>query len=76
MPEGPEIRRAADRVARAIGGRVADEVFFAFDELKSFENTLQGRLVQEVTSRGKAMLTRFEGELTVYTHNQSTAAGT
>jgi formamidopyrimidine-DNA glycosylase len=30
MPEGPEIRRAADRVANALEGKVADEVIFAF----------------------------------------------
>ena len=70
MPEGPEIRRAADRVAAAIEGRVADEVFFGFDHLKGFEATLTSRRVEAVTSRGKAMLTRFEGGLTVYSHNQ------
>ena len=70
MPEGPEIRRAADRVAAALEGRVADDVFFAFDELKRFESRLAGRQVSEVTSRGKAMLTRFDGGLTVYSHNQ------
>ena len=70
MPEGPEIRRAADRVAAAIEGRVADDVFFAFDELKEFEGELLGRRVDEVTTRGKAMLTRFWGGLSVYTHNQ------
>ncbi len=70
MPEGPEIRRAADRVAAAVEGRVADEVFFAFEELKPFEPVLTGRRVDEVTTRGKGMLTRFEGGLSVFTHNQ------
>ena len=70
MPEGPEIRRAADRVAAAIEGQVADEVFFAFDELKPFESRLTGQRVTEVTTRGKAILTRFEGGLSVYSHNQ------
>lgn len=70
MPEGPEIRRAADRVAAVVGGRIADDVFFAFEELKPFERMLEGRRVKEVTSRGKVMLTRFEGGLSVYTHNQ------
>ena len=63
MPEGPEIRRAADRVAAAIEGRIADDVFFAFDQLKPFEMVLTGRRVEEVTTRGKGMLTRFEGGL-------------
>ena len=70
MPEGPEIRRAADRVAAAIEGRIADQVFFAFEELKPFEKVLTGRTVEEVTTRGKGMLTRFEGGLSVFTHNQ------
>ncbi len=70
MPEGPEIRRAADRVAAAIAGQTATEVFFAFDELKRFEPILTGRRVIEVTTRGKAMLTRFSGGLSVYSHNQ------
>ncbi len=70
MPEGPEIRRAADRVAAAIEGKTATELFFAFEQLKHFEKELSGRRVKQVTSRGKAMLTRFEGDLTVYTHNQ------
>jgi len=70
LPEGPEIRRAADRVASAIEGEMAEEVFFAFDRLKRFEGELRGRKVEEVTTRGKGMLTRFDGGLSVYTHNQ------
>jgi endonuclease-8 len=70
MPEGPEIRRAADRVAAAIEGRTARSVFFAFDDLKPFENALTGHRIENVTTRGKAMLTRFSNGLTVYTHNQ------
>ena len=70
MPEGPEIRRAADRVAAAIEGRMADQVFFAFEELKPFESVLTGRQVEKVTTRGKGMLTRFAGGLSVFTHNQ------
>jgi len=31
VPEGPEIRRAADRVAAAIEWRISADVFFAFD---------------------------------------------
>lgn len=70
MPEGPEIHRAADRIHKAVVGRVADEVFFAFDELKSWEDELAGSQVVKVEPRGKAMLTRFEGGVNVYSHNQ------
>ncbi len=70
MPEGPEIRRAADRVARALVGHRAERVFFAFDRLKPYERKLRGRTVDAIDTRGKAMLTRFSGALVVYSHNQ------
>ena len=70
MPEGPEIRRAADRVSTAIAGKVAEDVYFAFEHLKPYEQVLAGQRVVEVTTRGKAMLTRFAGGLSIYSHNQ------
>ena len=70
MPEGPETRLAADRIAKAIQGRAADEVFFAFESLQPFRKKLTGQQVERIDTRGKAMLTRFSGGLSVYTHNQ------
>lgn len=70
MPEGPEIRLAADEIAAALVGNVAEEVFFAFDQLKSYEEKLSGVRVTAVTSRAKAMLTQFANGYTIYSHNQ------
>jgi endonuclease-8 len=70
VPEGPEIRRAADEVAGAIENRKVASVFFAFDALKPFEDQLRGRTVRAVETRGKAMLVRFTGGLSIYSHNQ------
>ena len=70
MPEGPEIRRAADRIASAIEGEVVDEVFFAFDALKPWQSALRGKRVRVVEPRGKALLIRFEDGPTMYSHNQ------
>ena len=70
MPEGPEIRRAADRVERAVAGRVAQRVEFHLPKLKRYAKPLTGRRVTHVETRGKAMLTHFEEGLTVYSHNQ------
>jgi endonuclease VIII len=70
MPEGPEIRLAADAVAAAIAGRVAASVEFAFDWLKRYESILSGMEVTAVTSHGKAMLTHFANNYTIYSHNQ------
>lgn len=70
MPEGPEIRRAADRLERALKGRVACEVFFAFERLKPFAGALQDQAVRGVETRGKGLLIHFDGELSIYSHNQ------
>ncbi len=70
MPEGPEIRRAADQVERAIAGRTATKVELRLPEIAGYGPRLSGRRVTEVETRGKAMLTHFEGGLTVFSHNQ------
>ena len=70
MPEGPEIRRAADRVAAVLVGKTIEAVAFGLPQLKSFEPRLSGRTVTAVDTRGKAMLTRFDNQLTIYSHNQ------
>ncbi|MGB5485922.1 MAG: endonuclease VIII [Lysobacterales bacterium] len=70
MPEGPEIRRAADRIANVLVGHSIKKACFAFPELQPFEERLTGSVVEAVDTRGKAMLTRFDNELTLYSHNQ------
>lgn len=70
MPEGPEIRRAADALAKAVAGKVLTSVTFGFPKLKKFEALLEGRRIRSITSHGKAMLTQFDNEWTLYTHNQ------
>lgn len=70
MPEGPEIRLAADKIERAILPHPTTEIFFAFEHLKSFEAELTGCRVTQVETRGKAMLTHFDNGLSVYSHNQ------
>jgi endonuclease-8 len=75
MPEGPEIRRMVDDIDKAVGGKTAQSVFFAFEHLKTFENALRGRRVERVEARSKAVLVFFEatdedGPWCVYSHNQ------
>ena len=54
MPEGPEIKRAADRIAKAIVDQPLESIFFAFEQLKPFESTLVEEQVTSVMPRGKA----------------------
>jgi endonuclease-8 len=70
MPEGPEIRRAADALQAAVVDQPLTEVWFAFAELKPYQKQLLGQRIQSITPRGKALLTRFENDLTLYSHNQ------
>ncbi len=70
MPEGPEIRRAADKLHRAIGNQVATQIFFAFEHLKAFQDQLTGCRVQTIRPYGKAIVTYFDNGLGVYSHNQ------
>lgn len=70
MPEGPEIRRQADRLHAVLAGKRVEHVAFAFDGLQAEAAGLVGRRVERVTSRGKAMLTCFDDARVVYSHNQ------
>lgn len=70
MPEGPEIRRAADSLEAAIKSKPLTDVWFAFPELKPYASLLVDQYVTHVETRGKALLTHFSGGLTLYSHNQ------
>ena len=70
MPEGPEIRRAADRLAAAVAGAPLRHAWFAFPALKRFEASLPGQRIESIQPRGKALLTRFDHGWTLYSHNQ------
>ncbi len=70
MPEGPEIWRTADSLNEALQGQTINELNFAFDELKPFESKLEGKEVEKLEARGKAILTFFEGNHAMYSHTQ------
>lgn len=70
MPEGPEIRRAADKIEKAIAGKPLTEVWFAFPQLQPYQSELIGTHVIRFETRGKALLTHFSNGMTLYSHNQ------
>lgn len=70
MPEGPEIRIAADRLAKALVGRSVEDIFFAFDSLQPYAQQFQGESVTAVETWGKALVTKFSNGLSIYSHNQ------
>jgi endonuclease-8 len=70
MPEGPEIRLAADRIAKALVQKDITHIHFSFEHLRQFEKMLSSLTVTSVETRGKAMLTYFDDEWVIYSHNQ------
>ena len=70
MPEGPEIRRAADRIGKALVGKVVEGGNWPFPSLQQADSLILGHEVLSVTSRAKAMLIRFSSGYTMYSHNQ------
>lgn len=70
MPEGPEIRRTADRLAAAVAGTPLVSAWFAFPALQAQAEGLRGRRILAIEPRGKALLTRFDHGWTLYSHNQ------
>ena len=66
MPEGDTVWLSARRMHEALGGRVLVRSDFRVPQ--HAEADLSGRRVLEVVPRGKHMLTRVEGGLTLHTH--------
>ena len=69
MPEGPEIRRAADRIFKGVGG-VPVEIIFHIPELTPWNDLFQRTQIERIETRGKAMLTWLTGGYILYSHNQ------
>jgi endonuclease-8 len=70
MPEGPEILNAANQLQRVLVGNVLQEIYFRMARLKPFEACRVGTTVEAIETRGKAMLTKLNNGLTLYTHNE------
>lgn len=66
MPEGDAVHRTAARLRGALDGRELTRSDFRVPRHATAD--LTGRTVLETVSRGKHLLTRVEGGLTVHTH--------
>jgi endonuclease-8 len=76
VPEGDTIHYAANRIRPVLEGHVPDEIRtphprFARDR---WADRLAGRGVTRVEARGKHLLIRFEGGLTIHSHLRMTGA--
>lgn len=70
MPEGPEIRRAADRLAGVLVDTPICRVELNHPALTPHHNQIEGATITSIRSRSKALLTSFSTGITIYSHNQ------
>ncbi|WP_046730368.1 Fpg/Nei family DNA glycosylase [Streptomyces humi] len=66
MPEGDTVWQAARRLHDALAGKVLARSDFRVPQYATVD--LAGRTVLGTVPRGKHLLTRFEGDLTLHTH--------
>ena len=66
MPEGDTVYLASTRLNRALAGNKLTRTDFRVPRYATLD--LSGRAVDEVTSRGKHMLFRLSGDVTIHTH--------
>jgi endonuclease-8 len=66
VPEGDTVYLAAKRLHDALAGRVLTTTDFRVPQLATTD--LTGRRVLDVVSRGKHLLTRIDGDVTLHTH--------
>jgi endonuclease VIII len=70
MPEGPEIRRATDELAKVLNDRTVLKIAFGQPHLRGQQRPFSGKKITGVEPRGKAILTHFAHGKTIYSHNQ------
>ena len=70
MPEGPEIRQAADALAHVLVGPPLTRIEYRVPRLRRRARALRGAAVQRVYARSKALLIEYDCGLTHYSHNQ------
>ena len=70
MPEGPEIRRAADKIEAVLKDKRVEKIEFGLQPLQKFGKPLKDSHVLSLETRGKALLTHFDSGHTIYSHNQ------
>lgn len=76
MPEGDTIHYAANRIRPVLEGHVPDEILTPHRRFQRdrWPERLGGRMVRSVDARGKHLMIRFEGGLTLHSHLRMTGS--
>jgi endonuclease-8 len=76
VPEGDTIHYAANRIRPVLEGYVPDEIRTPHRRFQRdrWSERLAGRAVKRVEARGKHLMIRFEGNLTIHSHLRMTGS--
>jgi len=66
MPEGDTVHRTAERLHRALAGRIVQRAKLRWPRVPDAD--LAGAHTLEVVARGKHLLHRFDSGITLHTH--------
>jgi endonuclease-8 len=74
VPEGDTIHHAANRIRPVLEGHVPDEIRTPHRRFQRdrWPERLAGRRIRRVEARGKHLMIRFEGDLTIHSHLRMT----
>jgi len=70
VPEGPEIRRVADKLISCLVGKQILSMRLIYPAISNAESLIKDCSVVSVHSIGKALLINFQNGYTLYSHNQ------
>ena len=70
MPEGPEIKRVADKLSSALVGKKIYNVRFLYPAISKAYSLVKDFKILSVSSIGKALIINFENGYSLYSHNQ------
>ena len=70
MPEGPEVRRAADRIEKALRGKKIERAELVHTSLEDAGSLIIGSTLLRVDTYGKAFVLVFDSDVAIYVHLQ------
>lgn len=70
MPEGPEVRRAADKIEKALRGKKIERAEFVHASLTNAGSFIVGSTLLRVDTYGKAFVLVFDSDVAIYVHLQ------
>ena len=69
MPEGPEVRRSADKIERAVANKPL-RCIFEYPVLEAVSKQFEGVTLISIDTYGKAFVLNFSNDLCIYVHLQ------